>query len=427
MSEKLPAVRITETDIVPLIGRSLESVRDDLRDSAYIQEALRVLPVGGYRSAIGAFWNAVVDDLRKKIIFRSLALFNKSIKCEREIKTYEDFQDCVNDDQLIEGAYKIGVIGWEASRILRHAKETRHIFSGHPKSSNPSIVKVMAMMDDCIKYVLNAEYPPKIIDIDEYMTVLASPSFDRNKVAVENALGDLPEVYKNELINRLFTVYTYKNSPSDLRSNIEFIAPIMWPILPQDVQVQVVRRVDQAITKGDVAVTEYAFAFVRVVDGTKYLSTTAKKYKLQPLINALEKNVDVFREENRLVQELEPYSASIPGDLLNQYVSALTQTYVGHMGSSAHWSRTDFYADQAALVIPSMFQKFDDQAATAFVHAIRYNDLLKRRIQTPTKLRRLRSLGNIVLSRISASFPEKHLLDALVDEAREEDFLKMIR
>lgn len=427
MTDKLPAVRVSETDIVPLIGRCLESVREDLRDSPYILEALKVLPAGGYRSAIGAFWNAVVDDLRQKITFRSLSLFNKSMKCERDIKTYEDFQDCVNDDQLIDGAYKIGVIGWEASRILRHAKETRHIFSGHPKSSDPSIIKVMSMMDDCIKYVLNAEYPPKIIDIDEYMTVLARSSFDRNKVAVENALGDLPEVYKNELVNRLFTVYTHKDSPSDLRSNIEFIAPIMWPVLPKEVQIQVVRRVDQAITKGDAPVTEFAFAFVRVVDGTKYLSTTAKKYRIQPLVEALEKNVDVFKEENRLVQELEPYSAAIPGDLLPAYVGALTQTYVGRVGSSAHFSRTDFFADQAALAIPAMFQKFDDQAATAFVHAIKTNDLIKRRIHTPAKLRRLRSLGNIVLSRISATFPDKLIIEALVDETREEDFSKMIR
>lgn len=427
MTEHLSIQRISEAEIVPLISRSIRSVRDDLRDSPYIIEALRVLPVGGYRSAIGAFWNAVVDDLRKKIMFRSLSLFNKSVNCGREIKTYEDFQDYVNDDQLIEGAYKIGVIGWEASRILKHAKETRHIFSGHPKSSEPSIIKVMAMMDDCIKYVLNSEYPPKIIDIDEYMTVLASPTFDRNQVAVENALGDLPEVYKNDLINRLFTVYTHKDSPSDLRSNIEFIAPIMWPVLPKEVQIQIVRRVDQVLSKGDALSTDYAFSFVRVVDSTKYLSTTAKKYKIQPLVDELERNVDEFKEENRLVKELEPYAAAVPNELLCKYVSVLTQTYVGRIGSSMHWSRTDFFADQAALLIPGMFQKFDDQAAMAFVEAIKTNELLKRRIQNPSKLRRLRLLGNAVLSRVSATFPEKHFLEVLVDEMREEEFLGLIR
>ena len=136
-----------ETDVTPLFKRCLASVRDEMRDNPYVIEALKVLPAGGYRSAIGSFWNAVVDDLRNKIIHRSLSLFNKSVACGKEIKTYEDFQNSVNDDQLIEGAYKIGVIGFEASKILRHAKETRHYFDGHPKSSEPSILKVLAMMD----------------------------------------------------------------------------------------------------------------------------------------------------------------------------------------------------------------------------------------------------------------------------------------
>ena len=84
-------VKTSDNDIVPLIKRAVLRVREDMRDNPYILEAVRVLPVLGYRSAIGAFWNAVVDDLRNKIIFRSLSLFNKEIKIEREIKSYEDF------------------------------------------------------------------------------------------------------------------------------------------------------------------------------------------------------------------------------------------------------------------------------------------------------------------------------------------------
>ena len=119
-----------QTEMVPIMQRSLMSVREELRDDPYIIEAIKVLQVGGYRSSIGSFWNAVVDDLRNKIIFRSVKLFNQSVDLPRKVESYEDFQNFVNDDQLIEGAYKIGVIGWEASKVLRHAKETRHIFSG---------------------------------------------------------------------------------------------------------------------------------------------------------------------------------------------------------------------------------------------------------------------------------------------------------
>lgn len=165
----------SQNEAIELAEKCLCNVREELRNNPYIIEALRVLPAGGYRSAIGSFWNAVVDDLRNKVIFRSLALFNKEMgnKLPRLIKTYEDFHD-ISDDILIEGAYKIGVIGWEASKILKQAKETRHLFSGHPKSSEPSIIKVLSVMEDCIKYVLSQDYPMQIIDINDYITLMGT-------------------------------------------------------------------------------------------------------------------------------------------------------------------------------------------------------------------------------------------------------------
>ena len=101
----------TGDSLEPIFARVIANVREEMADNPYLTEALRVLPVGGYRSAIGSFWNAVVDDLRNKILFRSVKLFNKAVSPRREVKTYEDFQNHVSDDELIEGAYKIGVIG----------------------------------------------------------------------------------------------------------------------------------------------------------------------------------------------------------------------------------------------------------------------------------------------------------------------------
>lgn len=269
-NEENTEVMITSTDITPLIERSVLRVREDMQDNPYIQEALKELPVGGYRSAIGAFWNAVVDDLRNKIIFRSLDLFNKEMNVGHVIKSYDDFVNYVNDDQLIEGAYKIGVIGWEASKILKQSKESRHIFSGHPKSSDPSIIKVLAVIDDCIKYVLNEEFPAKIIDIDEYIDTLRTESFDRNEISISNALNDLPDSYKNELTNRLFTIYIDPRTPSTLSSNIEFIAPLLWKVINKDIKIQITRRVDQEIPKGNVDRTTRAFNLINTAK-RKYL------------------------------------------------------------------------------------------------------------------------------------------------------------
>lgn len=416
-----------EKEIVPIMQRSLASVRDELQDDPYIIEAINVLRVGGYRSSIGSFWNAVVDDLRNKIIFRSLNLFNKSVTVSRDIKTYEDFQNYVNDDQLIDGAYKIGVIGWEASKVLKHAKETRHIFSGHPKSSQPSIIKVLAMMDDCIKYVLNAEYPSQIIDVDDYVATLGQETFDRNRISIESALGDLPEVYKNELANRLYTSFIHPQATSIIRSNIEFVGPILWKVLPKPIKIQIARRVDQEIQNGNSEITNNAFSFIEVVESLTYLSTVARRYKIEPMIDALEQAFDDFPREDKAVKDLVPYSSLIPEELLSKYVLGLTKTYVGRMGSSARWNRTDFYADGAAMYIPSMFEKFDDAAGIEFINGIKTSEILKRRIQTPTKLRRLRSLGIILYERVSGAFSEKEILEALCNEEKEEEFFNFIK
>lgn len=62
------------------ISKNLRINKRRYKRHPYIEETLKILTVGGYRSAIGSFWNAVVDDLRNKILFRSISMFNKEMK-----------------------------------------------------------------------------------------------------------------------------------------------------------------------------------------------------------------------------------------------------------------------------------------------------------------------------------------------------------
>lgn len=417
---------LQETE-VDLFKQRLEYIREDLKDNPYIAEALRVLPVGGFRSAMGAFWNAVEDDLRNKVLFRSAKLFNKEMKPKKPINCYDDFQDNVNDEMLIDGAYKIGVINWEAHRILKQVKETRHIFYGHAKSSDPGAIKALGMIEDCVKYVLSQEYASPIIDIDEYIDLMGTDDFCRNKYSVSDAIADLPDIYKKELMNRFFTAYITESCSSVLRSNIEFVAPYLWRVLAKEDIIQVTKRVDQEITKGNGTRITYAFSFINIVGAKKYLSTKAKKYLIGPIIDKLNKNLDNFDVENECINQLSVYAGYIPRELLTEYVRGITRTYVGHIGGSFYYSRTDFYADGAALVIPEMFEKFDDESAYEFVEIVKNDARLKGRIRSSVKLRRLRTLGEIVHKRISDNFSQRKFIEALIDEKREKEFFDLIK
>ncbi len=413
-------------EVRELLRRSLLSIREEARDSVYIQEALRVLQVRGYRSAIVSYWNAVVDDLRQKVMHRSLSLFNKEVKPKREIKTYEDMQDVLTDADLIEGSYKIGVIGWEARQLLHQARQVRNIFGGHPKSSEPSAFKVLAMMDDCNKYVLAEEPQPPIVDIDQYITTMDSSSYDRNPAAVEAALAELPEIYTVELINRFYTVYVHPDSSTNLRSNIEFCAPVLWQVLPKATKLQIARRLDKEVQAGDADSTARGFAFVQKVGGMRYATVVARRYVFRPLIESLEANADDWKEENEIVTKLSQLGTSIPSDLLRRYIATLTKTYVGYRGSSLYFARTDFYADGAAPQILSLFESFDDQAVESFVDVVKKDATLRDRIRMPGQLARLRNLAKVLLARPNAREDLAAYLEVLSNEAKTAAFFKTL-
>ncbi len=417
--ELIPANQIAriDDDAVALITKELGRVRDEVQDGTYLAEARRVLPVKGYRSAIGSYWNAVVDDLRRKVMHRSLDLFNKEMAFRRKIERYEDFQDHVTDHDLIEGAYKIGVLSWEARKMLQQARETRNLFDGHPQSSEPGLLKTLSLISDCNKYVLGEESPPSIIDISELIQQLDSPNFSRNELAIDQIVSDLPQVYKNELINKFYSLYEGESISSDLRGNIEFTAPILWKGLSKDDKTQIGKRFDKTVLSGNSDRIARSQRFISLVVGMTYVSTATRRILIEPLIQSLETALDDWNNEGRLAAQLKSFSSFVPSELLKRFVAALTKTYVGYKGASAQWSRTEFYSNAAAPLVKDMFEAFDSNAVDAFVDVVRSDPVLRRRINGRGQLNRLRMLAHILVERGLGTDASKTFLQLLVDES----------
>lgn len=363
-----------------LVSKEIVNVREEVRDCPYLEEALRVLTVKGYRSAIGSYWNAVIDDIRQKVIHRSLDLFNKEINPKRKIEKYEDFQDHVTDHDLIEGAYKIGVLSWEARKMMHQARETRNLFDGHPKSSDPGLLKVLNLISDCNKYILSEEYPASIIDISAYLTLMDSADFTRNHIAVDQAFVDLPAVYKSELSNRFYSTYISESISSDLRGNIEFCTPILWGALTKEDKKQIGKRFDKEIVDGDAKKIQRALNYIQIVGGMMYVSGASRKIIVEPLVSSLTASLDDWDKESLLVRQLEPFARFMPSELLPTFVEAITRTYVGYKGSSYSYSRKNFYSNGAAPYIKEMFESFDSEATDCFVDVVKTDITLRRRI-----------------------------------------------
>ena len=422
--KKTPSEIILPADKLDYLQKELINVREDLIENKYIREARTVLMAGGLRSTIGCYWNAVVDDLRKKVMHRSLDLFNKEMS--KNVKTYEDFQNNITDNDLIEGAYRIGVLSWEAKKIMHQARETRNIFDGHPDSSDPNLFKVLNMIADCNRYVLSQEYPVPIINVNDYIIKMDTDAYDKNELAVEQAFIDLPEVYKNEMTNKIATYYIGDSISTRFRANIEFSFPILWRVLPKETRQQIGKRFDKTYLEGDAETNKKAIELLILVDGLRYLSTTTRRLIYEPNIKFLEEHLDDWAEEARAVKNLEAYGSVVPDELIGRLVSALTLTFVGYRGSSYSYSRTTFYSNAAAPTISKMFEKFDNKSAEEFVNTIQTNQILKARIRGAAQLNRLRALGDIILNKPEIKDNIKSFLEILVDEKQTKEFYHRI-
>lgn len=417
---------IIPVDKIDYLQKELTNVREEFADNKYIAEARRVLAAGGLRSTIGSYWNAVVDDLRRKIIHRSIDLFNKEVSPKKQIKSYEDFQNHITEFELIEGAYQIGAIGWEAKKLLHQARETRNIFYGHPDSSDPTLFKVFDMISDCNRYVLSQPYPIPIIDVNEYILTMDGDDYSKSDIAVEQAFSDLPEIYKKEMINRLFTLYVGDTASTRLKSNIEFSFPILWKVVSKEIRQEIGKRFDKLLVDGNSAPIEKALELIALVDGLRYISLASRTIIYKPLITELRENLDNWGVEGQVVKKIHSLGSNIPDDLIEDYVSSITLTYVGYKGGSHMYARTEFYSNSAAPRISEMFEDFDNHSTEAFIKTIKENKTLQSRIVYTNQLNRLRSLANILLNKPEIKDDNKQFLELLVDQTKTKDFYYLI-
>lgn len=416
---KLENNKITmPNDNLEYLQKELTNVRDELVDNKYIIEANKVLAAGGLRSAIGCYWNAVVDDLRRKVAHRSLDLFNKEAKQKKEIKTYEDFQNFVTDNDLIDGAYKIGVLSWEAHKLLHQARETRNIFDGHPDSSDPTLFKVFNLVADCNKYVLSQEYPIPVIDTNEYILVMDTANYNKNALAVEQAFSDLPQIYKSELINKFYTLFHKDNTSTTLKGNIEFCLPILWKVLPKEDRQQIGKRVDKDFISGDRKIIDSAINFITIIEGFRYLSNMTRRIIYEPAIKELEDSLDSWYSEGRAVSKLKQLGNILPDELQQRYVTALTFSYVGYSG---------YYSFDASPKIADIFKTFDNKAVELFIDTILTNEKLQIRIKAAQTLNRLRTLGEIILNEVALKEGNKEFLELLVDKDKTGNFYNRLK
>lgn len=78
----------------------------------------------------------------------------------------------------------------------------------------------------------------------------------------------------------------------------------MWKGLTKGVKIEISRKVDREIAQADKEMTNMAFEFIRLVGSEQYLSTVARKYIIQPVVERLNDHRFNFSVEDDCISEL---------------------------------------------------------------------------------------------------------------------------
>jgi len=265
-----------------------------------------------------------------------------------------------------------------------------------------------------------------IINVNDYLSKMDTDTYDKNDLLVEQAFIDLPEIYKTELANKLYTYYSGDSISTRFRANIEFSFPILWRVLPKESRQQIGHRFDREFLEGDSSKNDKSTNLLSLVDGLRYTTSTTRKLIFEPWIKYLEDHLDDWSDEAKAVRVLESYGSLIPDNLIDRFVSAITLTFIGYKGSSFYSSRTSFFSNAAAPRITNMFERFDNNSVSAFINNIRTNSKLKSRIKSPAKLNRLRTLGEILLNKPEIVDKNREFLELLVNGENTMEFYEEI-
>ncbi|MGB0663140.1 MAG: hypothetical protein ACPGMR_05065 [Pontibacterium sp.] len=385
-----------------------------------------------FKGSLQGLWDLVCDDLRAKVVGRSLNYFSDCLHqatyASKPLRCFEDLETSISEEQLIVGAYFSGVIGWEAQRLLRNLeREVRDAPFSH-KTQSPLPQRFHRVCEQGVDALRAAAAPAPLIEVEEYVGALSSPRFHRNMARVDAELADMPSHYLSLIAHKLYGLYIKASSSRTLRANIDCVAPILWGLLRQSVRIPI-----NHLIQSDATWSHLAERFFRLVTvATVVPKPLPSEYLSQLIQNVVspygQAQADTCCESERLMQvcalkALVPHIRQVPEGCLQNLVLAAMHLYLSASQRSSGHSR---FNCSAVVFIPGLLRALSFRATRPFVQALVNDEVLRYQILSPVLLRRLRVLSQQIELRHSQGMFAGSLIRALRNEREEPAFFALL-
>jgi hypothetical protein len=310
------------------------AIRPECRDDLMIEKAKIAFSVNLFDSSINYFWNMVINDLYKKIIYYGVDYFAAAINWDGEKLRNEVDLRQVKDYQIISGSYSLGITSHEAFFYLNQCREIRNNFStAHYPIGELDKIEATNFIKNCVKYVLTFDPPAPGMQIKDLIEAMKLEQWQEVEEFNGLLIGQSPQIYP-PILHNFFSNFTKSDCELNLKHNIKIAAPVVWEMVDDEARTAVAMRYASLKDRPTKDTAAEAFEFLKIVKGIKYIPETFRdiifRKHSKNLIDAHMGGNNFYNEPQHAQELLSLGTEDIPLSSVMLYVKALLLSFIGN-------------------------------------------------------------------------------------------------
>lgn len=339
------------------------AIRQECRDDILIEKAKTAFKVELFDSSINYFWNMVIHDLHKKIMYYGIDYFASAINWEGNRLRNESNLREVRDYEIISGCYSLGIIGHEAHFFLNQCREIRNNFStAHYAIGDLDKIEATNFIKNCVKYVLTFDPPSPGLQIKDLIEAMKLETWNDSEEFKALLMGQSPKIYPT-ILHNFFSNFIKNDCEYNLKHNIKIAAPIAWEMVDDEVRTTIALRYASLKDRPTKDAAAEAFEFLKIVKGIEYIPETFKEiiYRKHSknLINAHMEFKNFYSEPLHAEELLSLGTNEIPLSTISLYTKAITLSFIGNyygIARNAQVYNTQMIASLSQAGIRTLFK-----------------------------------------------------------------------
>jgi hypothetical protein len=314
---------------------------EDREKAFYLSKFVVAISVGIFDAALNYLWDETILALRRLVEQTDLAYFfdvaEQNPSRRNQLSTAEDLPR-IDDSNLIATCVRIGMLTAVNGERLRHINYMRnHASAAHPNVAELNGGEMIGWLSNCLRHAITAKPDAAVMQMRAFLLTVRERVIAPQIVTLhEQDLRKMETSRVDDLLWTLFGMYADPNLAALARTNIDLLAPVVWGLASEQRKFQVGVRHAEFVRKSETAKSDLAMTFLKAVGGETYRATdilTADLIEKLRSLRAAHNGPNNFYSESvhaAALAESLPVTGTVPKPVLQDWVSVITQCYVGN-------------------------------------------------------------------------------------------------